>query len=240
MPVAVPVSALTRREVDADRPADRRAGRGVRRGQVRRRRLAAFLPRDVALPQRVEQEPEQLGPVGGRTLDRQRGRLGDRELVRGHPDVQTDPDDRSRAAGGLDPLDQDPGHLALCPIMTTQQDVVRPLHRRVEPGRPQRLAHLVTGQQRDPWPGRRRCRRAEQDGEGQRGPGRRLPASGRAARARRSGARPRSRGLPVRRPGHARRPARWSSRPPPPPPPGGRAAARRRGWASGGVRGHEH
>src|SRR4051812_10144189 len=66
-----PRQHLARGQVDPDVLPDRRARCGVRRREARGRFVATLQPRDVPLPQRVEEEAEQLGPVRRLPLERQ-------------------------------------------------------------------------------------------------------------------------------------------------------------------------
>jgi len=135
--------------VHAHVAADGDAGGGVRRAQPRRGTCPPGLPRVVRLPQAGQQLDEEQGAVrllAGLQGQRRPGVHGD--LVGLLGDVETDADDGRRAVGGLDPLQQDPGDLALA-----DEHVVGPLHpgRRVA-GRAQHLRDRVAGQQRQPRP----------------------------------------------------------------------------------------
>ena len=195
MPIARPVSVSPRREGDADVAADR----GARRG-VRRRPAGSRPPRRP--PARRRTPPRACRGAGraarsGRgpsPADRQRRRLGDRQLVGGHADVEPDPDHRGRAGRRSRPAR--PGSRRPCGPLA-EEDVVRPLHRRRRtrpPAAPcSRRSPVSSGSHGH---GGRRHGRPQQHREGQRRARRRLPDPVEPAAARRSGARRRPPGPP--------------------------------------------
>ena len=240
IPTARPVSVSPPGQRDADVPPDggarrRRTTSASRLGG----RLAAVLPGDVRLPAALSStQTEQVGPVGGLALDREGRRLGHRQLVGGHADVEPDPDDRGRTGRRSRPAR--PGSRRPCarprrPSRTSLGHFTAASN----PAVAQRRAHGVPGQQRAATAtsaagtvGRSSTENVSADRGGVSHDRSRRPrpavwcSATITSPSGRAGAAP------------ARRRARWSSRPPRPPPPDGSGeprSASRAGRAGGGI-----
>ena len=172
------------------------AGRGVRRAAgAAVAGLAARLPGVVRVPQRVEQAPPSSSVRSGAVADhRQRGRLGHRQLVRGHADVEPDPDDRRRAVGVSTRSTRIPATLR---SPTARRWATSPRRRTRPPAAPARPRSPVSSGSHGHGRGRRPSAAAAPRRSAPSAPA--SPRSGRAGRGRRSGARRRHQ--PLRRAG---------------------------------------
>ena len=135
---------LAAREGDADVAPDGGARGGVRRRQPGRGLLAARLPGDVRVPEGVEEQAEQLGPVG-RVARRPRGTSprgpGSSSAVM--PTLIPIPTTAAGPVGVSTRSTRIPATLRSSPS-TVRRTSLGHFTDGVEPGRPQRRAHGVT------------------------------------------------------------------------------------------------
>ena len=200
-------------QVDPDVAADRRAGRGVRRREPRSpagRRPPATRRRPPTATRAGR--PSSVGPVG-RLARRAASEVASAtgQLVGGHADVEPDADDRGRAGRRSRPAR--PGSRRPCGSL--EQHVVGPLHRRRRTRPPAapcrrrtRSAAAATARTRRGTVGRSSTEKVSADA-GRRLPGAVEPAAAGGLVLGRPRPAPRA-----RRPGPARRRARWWRRPP--------------------------